>query len=306
MRELINQYWDLPASSRQEVEQYVKDHPELAPELERAKAIATLIDDVLSQDVDEEDVARLVSMDVLGSVAGLSDAEKESIAAAIDSQRGLATLSEAYSKKAAELSVHDPIAHYETLRQRTGAEAHTEATTSERAPVQHGRQNMRLLRLPRLALAAVFALLALVVSLVVIDAATTSSLERKAYFLTDEVNRSHYDFTTRSLDQMVNSDNASFLKALDLIQQSEHSYFGLFKSYDEGALGQAEVALRDYINSRQEETFLSLEARYLLAKIMIHEGRLSPAENELNIVVEEGGARASRAQRLLEEIEKTY
>lgn len=311
MENLINQYWDLSPESRQEVDQYVSDHPELSSQLERAKTMAGLLDQISHREVDEDDVALLVSVRLLGSVAGVTPEEEAVIEAAYEKNPELRILAEAFEKRSRELEAHDPIAHFESLRQRSSSEAEglplrDSTPRADRSPRAHRpRPGLRLARPHRIVMSAVFAVLALVASLVVLDAATTSSLDRQAAFKADEVERGHYEFTTRSNAQPTASTHSLFLGALDRLKDADRSVFGLFRTYDEEATRQAGADLESYVDAFDEETFMTLEARYLLAKVMIHEGRLDEAVHQLNLVIEEGGARTSRARDLLNEIGRT-
>ncbi len=298
MKDRIDDYWDLSPAERREVEQFVKDHPEFRPQLADAMAFAAMIESTAGKEVDEEDVARYVSRDLFGAAAGMSAEEVEAVEAELERNPELRELAETYRQRSQDLVAHDPVAHFESLRQTSAPKTEARARREDRTPVRRPRAR-------RIATAAVFVLLAFVAGAAVLDVATTSRLDRLAAFEADEVERGNYEYTTRSAGGSSAVVDTLFLDALDVLKNSQRSYLGFFRSHDLEAMQHAEKGLREFVDRYDEESYLTLEARYLIAKIMIHEGRLHGATSELRTVVDEGGARTSRARELLAELEES-
>jgi len=94
-----------------------------------------------------------------------------------------------------------------------------------------------------------------------------------------------------------------FMSALNQIEESRSWTFGLFPRYDEAGLESAAESFRTLMDLEPAQSALSLEARFMLARVHLHRGELAQAKNQLYQVIELGGPSAAGAQRLLREID---
>lgn len=303
MKDRIDAYWELGPEERRAVEEYVADHPELVPRLKRVQALASLIDEARSAPPSDEDVARYVTRGMFGGTSELTESELARLANEIETDPEVAARAARMEVRLQELGrMHDPVAHFEALRGESTAPA-DETSLRRLDDVQEADTDQDAFPLRRWAIAAVMGFLVLAASFVVLQIATTSRLDRLAHFQADELESAPYELRTRSAVEPAPTDSL-FLQALSLLRGAQRSYFGLFYEYDEDAMATAGETLSELLDSEEGETYLTLEARYLLAKILIHQGRLGGASEQLDTVITEGGGRTSRARELLSELEK--
>jgi hypothetical protein len=95
----------------------------------------------------------------------------------------------------------------------------------------------------------------------------------------------------------------AFESAVELIEHSRRTTLGLFPRYDDADLSEAIETLDAVISREITDTALSLEARYLLARIYLHRGQLEAARHQLWLVVEREGPSAGNAANLLSQLD---
>lgn len=308
MKDKIDAYWELGPEDRRVVEAYVADHPELMPRLARARALASLIDEASSAPPADEDLARYVARGMFGGNSELSQSELKRLEEELESDPDVVSRAAEMERRLQDLArQHDPLAHFASL-ERESDEASRPPVLRRVSPTSGKptgtRAVLRSLPYRRWATAAVMAFLVLAASFVVLELATTPRLERIARFQQDELDPAPYELRTRSgNDVQVSPTDSLFIQALSILREGQRSYFGLFQSRDDEALARAASVLRQMLESEERETYLTLEARYLLAKILIQQGRLGSASEQLETVIDEGGGRTARARELRAELE---
>ena len=308
MKDQIKRYHELGPEERLRVELFVEEHPEYRPLLERHRRFVGALHRAGSPrpDLTDDDLARYVTRgEQQEGEPPHVKAEYERISRLVEQDAAVREEAQSYSARYDELqSAFDPVSHFESLAggdepERSGA-GEPKLSYVARPPAEP----RRLTRVIRWSASIAAGLAVLVASLVAIDAATSSGLERASAFSSDELDRRQYTFTLRSNDVIAfTTADSLFISALDALISADRSFFGLFRSYDARSLAEARHDLENVIALEGEDAFLALEARYLLAKIMIQEGRLSEAETYLQNVVREGGTRSDRASLLLTAIE---
>lgn len=308
MKHLIEKYHELDSGDRLRVELFVEEHPEYRNLLEHHRRLGGALHRVRSPrpDVTDDDLARFVTRgDAHEDKPSHIKTEYERLQHIAEEDPVVREKLQGYAARYEELqSSFDPVAHFESLRGGAGAvgsEAGEPKLSYVSRPAQPPR---RLARVAKWSLPIAAGLALLVVSLVVLDGAATSPLERESAFRSDELDRRQYTFTLRSNDIVAfTRADSLFISALDALGSAEKSFFGLFRSYDEASLAGARRDLEEVVALEEEGAFLALEAHYLLGKIMVQIDQVDQAQVHLREVVREGGVRADRAERLLETID---
>lgn len=329
IEEQILSYPHLSAEDQREVEAYVESNPEWAPLLNDVRAIESLLPGASVSDADTLS-ERLVTTYVLVQALhpddvppGLDEA-LAGLQARIDEDPTLQERAEAVRRRLeqAEAAI-DPVTQFEELTGRTldASADDASARASDRSQVRHrGRareggasvRNLleRLLHLPRAArwAGAVAALLmGTYLTLFVASELSQSPVDRLAAVeVSDEVVSAYSATDTRSIvprRDTLSVDNL-YLEALSVLREARTSTLGLFPTYDEEKLSEAERLLTDVLDRTEEGSFLALEAQFYLGKTYLAQGRIDDARSRFQIVVQREGRQAGEARDILAALEQ--
>ena len=91
-----------------------------------------------------------------------------------------------------------------------------------------------------------------------------------------------------------------YFRALRTLAEARRSTFGLFPHYDADRLRQAAEDLREVLARTEPNSYLYLEAQFLLGKIYLAQGDFAAAETALEAVVAGQGSHMEEARELLE------
>jgi hypothetical protein len=112
-----------------------------------------------------------------------------------------------------------------------------------------------------------------------------------------------YDGLTRSPNQPAGS-TAAYADAVERLRNARVAPLGLFPDYDADELAAVVDDLEEVIAmERADNGLLALEARFLIGKIRVYQGRLDEAAADLRYVVEQDGPSAPEARELLSELD---
>lgn len=329
IEEQILSYPHLSADDQREVETYVESNPEWAPLLRDVRAIESLLSDVRVSDADTP-ADRLVTTYVLvealhpDEVPPVLDKALAGLRTRIEEDPALQERVEVVRRRLEEAEAAvDPVAQFEELTGRAlepstegaSARASDRSRSRNRGRAQDGGGSTwilldRLLHLSRAArwAGAVAALLAgTYLTLFMASELSQSPVDRLATVdVSDEVVSAYSATDTRSVvprRDTLSVDNL-YLEALSVLREAHTSTLGLFPTYDEGKLAEAERLLTDVLERTEEGSFLALEAQFYLGKAYLAQRRIDAARSRFQIVVEREGRQAGEAREILEALEE--
>ena len=296
-------YPDLPPDQREAVRAYVQEHPEHAQALAEARLFASWMGAGRSADglpLIPGEIADYVVAQHFGAQplppGGVARAAR--VEAALQEHPDL-------ERKAREMRQHlsfivseseDAVEQFERLVGRPIAEPtkpkRTAARAADRAPVRS-----RARRPLRVAVLAVAGCAALWAALFVAGQASLSPYERWADL--NEV-PAVYDVVTRGLPSDPGGSTTAYADAVERLRNARSAPLGLFPNYDAAELEAIVTDLEGVIEmERNEDDLLALEARFLIGKVRLYQGRLDEAATALRYVVTNGGPSAPEARELL-------
>lgn len=299
----LEAYPTLSPEERDAVDAYVAANPEWTADLESARQLAALLDRHRGG-ASRIDVAEAVAGEALGQPV---DGE---LAMALDTDPDLKAHAGTVRQRVAELAaeMEDPVAQFERLTGRTSARPLAPVNTGtvpspdrragDRAPepsVRPGR--MRLAWTRPLAYAAAF-LVAAYGGLFLVSTQTLSDRDR----LADLGALSGYE-PLRLRGGEADDLDIRLDVALDGVDDARRSVLGLFPRYDTEALDGVAVALEDIVSAAPASSSVHEEALFALARVRFAQDRETSARAALESLVENGGARAPDARRLLDALE---
>ncbi len=317
LRDDLDRYPDLTPDERRQVDARVSDEaPELAGDLAWMQRLTGLLaglhsDRVGTLHIDDDTLAHLVASELIGgpqtrAVGEVWNYLRErmerdgDLRARVDSARAHAERMERASE--------DPIAAFERLsgHSLSAPKLDTEHTTSRRRAAD--RPSARPTRANR-PLRTAFARYALMVAFVlvglygVLGIASRSSLSELQQL---GVPGSSIDQLAREQvfrgDVRVpgpDSNDARYRQAVSLIRDARETTLGLFPRYDGAKLNQARTLLQTIRETEQDNSFLHLEALYLLGKTMLLQEDADSAQIVFTELNERGTRYAEEVQRIL-------
>lgn len=317
LRDELDRYPDLTPDERRQVDARVStEAPEHAGDLAWMQRLADLLaglrsDRVGTIHIDDETVAHLVASELIGgpqtrAVGEVWNYMRErmerdgDLRARVDSARAHAERIERASE--------DPIAAFERL---SGHSLSAPKPTTERA-APHRRAADRPSARPSKAsrpLRTAFARYALMVAFVlvglygVLGIASRSSLSELQQMgvpgsSIDQLAREQVfrgDVRVPGAD----SNDARYRQAVHLIRDARETTLGLFPRYDNAKLDQARALLQTIRETEQDNSFLHLEALYLLGKTMLLQEDADDAQIVFTELNERGTRYAEEVQRIL-------
>ena len=301
----IAAYADLSAAERDEVHAYVREHPEHGQALTEARLFASWLGagrasdkpPLVNGEIADYVVAQHFGAQPLPTVAAQRATQIEAI---LHEHPDL-------ERKAREMTQHlaflvseseDAVDQFERLAGRPITPEPAKPKRKPRARKAPDRQPARAsARRPlQTAVFAVLGVVALWGALFLAGQASLSPYQRWADL--DEL-PAVYDGLTRSATQPSGS-TASYAEAVERLRMARSAPLGLFPNYDADELADIVTDLEDVIAmERAENGLLALEARFLIGKIRIYQGRLGEATAALRYVVEQDGPSAPEARELL-------
>lgn len=329
IEEQILSYPHLSADDQREVEAYVESNPEWAPLLRDVRAIESLLPGASVSDANtpsERLLTTYVLVEVLrpDDVPPVLDEALSGLEARIDEDPALQERVEVVRRRLeqAEAAV-DPVTQFEEL---TGwaldpSAEDASARASDRSQVRNeGRAREggasvrmlleRLLHLPRAARwagAVAVLLMGTYATLFVASELSQSPVDRLATVeVSDEVVSAYSATDTRSVvprRDTLSVDNL-YLEALSVLREARTSTLGLFPTYDEEKLSEAERLFTDVLDRTEEGSFLALEAQFYLGKTYLAQGRIDDARSRFQIVVQREGRQAGEARDILAALEQ--
>lgn len=325
-RQILN-YDELPADERRAVDAYLDAHPEAASLLDEGRAVRSLLEEAArfgTKVPDAESIAHFVVAQHLAQrplpddIAALGEHIEESFAEHPEVERQYSMMQDRLKTLTAE--AESPRVQFERLTgHRLGARHHT--TSADQpvepppavAPAAHRDRSkgwrtsvtdhlslLQRISLPRLALAATFVVALLYGSLFV--ASRAGQPERIRLADLDAVEKEFAGLRLRGPDGQLDLATDRYAEALETLSKARTTVLGLFPSYDAEDLTESIRLLEQVVELEGPDSALSLEAWFVIGKILLHQGEVGAAQDALQIVVDRGGPSAPDAQRLLDEL----
>ena len=313
IEEKIMFYNELSPEEQRDVEQHVREHPELAPLLDEAQAFAALLQEAHLLHADppgDEALAYYIATRHV-SRHPLPDSLQEAFARIESRLTSDASLRTHYEKLAGQMArleaASDPVEQFERLTGHRIAPAAQPA--AETLPETEGTAGSAVAVIYRLwwrtgqwAAAAVIFCLALYGALALVSQASRSDLERLAAFEDFEAEGLRMRSGVVTQPDYVSSEGL-YERALEKLRSARKHTLGLFPHYDHEQLNEAASLLRQVVAQDPVESPLRSEANFLLVKIHLAQEDVEGAKAALEAVLAGSGWKASEAQALLEKLE---
>lgn len=318
IEEKILLYRELSPEEREAVDAYVAQHPELSRLLAEVRAFEGLLKEaraLAARPPGDSALAYYVATRLLERNA-MPDGLREvlvRIEAALEEDPALRRKYEVFERRMRELEAgSDAVAQFERLSGYALAPPGAEdpPTVAEVVPPpvrpssdRPSRRPARIFRLSsppvRWAVAASIALVGLYGVLLLLGEATRSPLERSLRF--DKEVSAFYGPHVRSgnMGFMTDPADSLYFRAIRTLGEARKTTLGLFPRYDADRLREAAAYLNDVIARVEPNSFLYLEAQFLLGKIYLALGDFPAAEAALKAVVKGRGGRIDEARELL-------
>ncbi len=301
-------YHELSPEEQRELEQHVREHPEMAPLLEEAQAFAALLQEahlLHAAPPGDEALAyyiatRHVSRHPLPASLQETFARIES---RLSADASLRTRYEALAGRMATLeAASDPVHQFERLSGHRIAPAAQPAPATLSEAVAPPAVIYRLWRgVGQWAAAAVVFCLVFYGALAFVSQRSRSDLDRLAAFEDFEAEGQRMRGGARPLDEV--SSEELYEGAMEQLRSARKHTLGLFPHYDQERLNKAAGLLRRVVAQDSQESSLRAEANFLLAKIHLAQQDAGGARAALQAVLVGSGWKAPEAQRLLEKLE---
>lgn len=300
-------YHELSPEEQRDLEQHVREHPEMAPLLEEAQAFAALLQEAHLLHADppgDEALAYYIATRHV-SRHPLPDSLQEAFARIESRLTSDAELRTRYEKLAGRMALlettSDPVEQFERLTgHRIAPAVHPAAETLPETEASSAVIYRLWRRTGQWAAAAVIFCLALYGTLALVSQASQSDLERLAAFEDFEAEGLRMRGGVTEPDYESSEDY--YRRALPLLREARAHTLGLFPHYDQALLNNAAVLLERVVAQDPEDSALRSEANYLLANIRLVQQHGAHAKAALEAVLAGSGWRGSEAQALLEEL----
>jgi len=303
-------YNELSPEEQRDVEEHVREHPELAPLLDEAQAFAALLQEAHLLHADppgDEALAYYIATRHV-SRHPLPDSLQEAFARIESRLTSDASLRTRYEKLAGRMALlettSDPVEQFERLTghriapaMHPAAEPETEATASSAVAVIYRLWR----RTGQWAAAAVIFCLALYGTLALVSEVSRSDLERLAAFEDFEAEGLRMRGGVTQPDYVSSED--LYKRALPLLREARMHTFGLFPHYDQALLNEVAGMLERVVAQDPDDSALRSEANYLLAKIRLAQEDAAGAKATLEAVLVGSGWKTTEASALLKELE---
>ena len=294
----LDTYADLSLAQRDEVDAYVRSHPEWRGQLAEAKAFTALLEAAGEESAADQAARRAVD-EWMGLRAQDADEIPHDPGGAVEIDRITARL------EALAEAGEDPVRRFERLTGRRVPPPPRAAASNGRAvgllsvpaPDRAAASHRRRRRLPRWIATAVALVAVAWGGLYAVSALTIS--ERAQVAALAEL--SSYDAPVlRGTAPDALSDRLDV--ALGRLDGARRSTLGLFPTYDPDALDSVVEELGAIAAEAEAETSVSQEARLALGRVYLSVGRDADAARVLGTLVREGSYRGPEARRLLDYI----
>ncbi len=308
IEEKIMFYNELSPEEQRDVEQHVREHPELAPLLDEAQAFAALLQEAHLLHADppgDEALAYYIATRHVSRhpmPASLQEAFARIESRLTDDAPLRARYEELAGQMATLETASDPVEQFERLSGRRIAPVAQPAPATLSEAVAPPVMIYRLWgRLGQWAAAAVVFCLVFYGALAFVSQTSRSDLDRLAAF---------EDFEAEGLRMrggVTPPDNVSseelYQGALEHLRDARKHTLGLFPHYDQERLNEAADLLRRVVAQDPEESSLRAEANFILAKIHLSQEDVDGARAALQAVLAGSGWKATEASTLLEELQ---
>lgn len=313
IRQHLLLYDDLSSVERSETDVYLRSHPEGWAVVEEGRRIRRLVSDGLL-DRHDEDLPLFVAVLGTGRDAlppHIDRIRRRIMTAAADDPAVVSEFAE-YGERLKLIVEALPSAaeHFAELRgraidkntQRSMRERLKSARPHLRAAVRRAYATTKSAVDPkRLAAAAILIATLFGATWIVSDASQPLNVRVAALEnLPDEIDA----LTLRDGDGGVDEIVSLYSSALAAIRDSRTTTFGLFPRFDISGLAEADLALGAIIGNEPASSAISLEARYVRAKLHVHRNQIDSAVRDLEIVVAQQGPSARDAESLLKTLSK--
>ncbi|NNF56859.1 MAG: hypothetical protein HKN04_01325 [Rhodothermaceae bacterium] len=289
---------DLSTNEREDVERYVRQHPEWAPLLKEARTLHALLAEVRPTHTapDATAIAHYVLARALKGTSAKAEHD-EAIEAAFEEHPALERQARAMLRVLEQVAAEseDPVHQFERLTGHQLAKAPA-ADRGPAAPV-HRMPRWRAIRMGLAACVALFVVyggLALISQAVQPERATLADLGRVP---------DAYEGLRLRGEGPADQTADSYASALDHLDEARSSTLGLFPTYDEARLNAAADELEGVIETSGEDSWEGLEALYVLGKIRLYQDNTAEALWALQSVVALDGPHAAEARRLLDHLQ---
>ena len=311
MEQVIEKIWSygiLPDEEKNELEAFVSINTEYAPILKESKEIHVLLEQVgvfAGDTSDEIAIAYLVANNL--AVGSPPRVLKRAYDQLQDKIEAMPQAQQSYSRMKGRMErmtiTSDPVSQFEQL---TGysVDQDFEHSKAERVSAnrEYAEDRQRVVRLNRWRLVRYgirFNLVLAVFLLVFYVGYYENRIARNAYssadmLLVDEI------IEERGVDEYAQplSPDVLFTFAQQALFESQQVWFGLYYSYDEGKLAEAENLLLTVRQDSSSSPFLKEESMYLLAKIAMASGDYEKASTLLDELIALRSRRLEEAQQL--------
>ncbi len=315
LRDALNRYPDLTLDERRQVEVRVpSEAPDLAADLAWMQRLTEMLSDLRSDrpdtlHVDDDTIAHLVASEIIGGSQSSSvdhawsylrdRLERDGdLRARVDSARAHA--------ERVERASEDPLAAFERLSGHSLSEPKRveslRTAPKRRASDRSAARRARPVRAAfvRYALMVGFVLVGLYGVLGIASRSSLSELQKmgvpgEGVYQMGREQVFRGDVRVPGPD----SNDARYRQSVRLIQEARRTTLGLFPSYDDAKLSQARTLLQTIRETEQENSFLHLEALYLLGKTMLLQEDAGSAQAVFIELNERGTRYADEVQRIL-------
>lgn len=288
---------DLPADEQSELEEYIRDNPEAERYLAEGRAIQQVL--AAGNVSDELDAEQLADYVVSRSFAGGKKEQRfDSVERLLEERPELAEIVKGFERNLQRITdgAEDPFDQFTRL---SGHTIHDNQSAGNKSQGESTPAHMRLVKQPvRWALAACIGFVALYGALRV----ASSQMEAEHIRVANLEDVSAVYEGPRFRSETSENDIEQLEDALQVLVDSRRSTLGLFPTYNESDLERAKGLLQS-LSASEEPSFVSMEAGFVLGKLLLHQEQYSDAEAHLEQVVQLEGPRASDARRLLDYID---
>ena len=310
MKNLVEYIWSYGQLSDHEkstVEAYVAQHPEYAPALAESKAVyAQLEATTLFLEGSPSDVALayyVAQQHMLDKpLPGLLEQAYERLKTHIETMPHVKQRYIEIEQRMGAVAAHsDPVAHFEQL---TGYDVDKDFAVVEGPVLSTAAPDRPALQRPKHRFAGLrhrnSVLFVPVLLLLIGSMLYMNRIPRTAYTEPQTLLINGYTYVDRGLESFPKpvAPDIVFIFAQQVLHKAQHVWFGVYYTYDEQALDEAETLFIRVIENPHVSLFLEEESRFLLSKVYMAQGEYEKAKIQLDAVIGKESRRSQEAAAL--------
>lgn len=297
-RQLLVVYDDLPPRDRLMADAYLEAHPEDRQLVEQGRRLQRLFRAASTESVAKDDLVTVLVARSTLRARGLESLS--TLVSHVDKARErdpeLDRQYRALESRLLEIARELPSGS-EQFQRLMGEQSDETAVRRRRgAPSSPDRTSVRFARARVVAVG--FATLAAAVALVALIDSTARPFHTQLAAL-HQLPETHVTPRLRGPELAPMPATERYDQALGLIRAGRQTTLGLFARYGDAELAQAAELLVQIADAEPRESALGLEARFVLARVYLHQREVERARAQLRMVVDHQGPNAPAAAELL-------